>query len=66
MTWTQAIHRWRALPPEQRREIRLSHVPTRVARSMAFEGEPVDRKMLETALASRITRPGSSTRPLAD
>lgn len=58
MTWIQAIQKWQALPPDRQRAIRLSHIPAKVARSMAFEGEPVDQKMLEAKLASLITPQG--------
>ena len=59
MTWIQAIQRWQTLSPDNQRAIRLSHVPTKVARSMAFEGEPVDLKMLEAKLASLIMPQGT-------
>lgn len=51
MNWIEAIRRWRRLTPQQRRAIRLANLPRKVARSMAFEGEPVDQAMLETELA---------------
>ncbi|WP_296699325.1 hypothetical protein [Thiocapsa sp. UBA6158] len=48
--WKQIVSDWRKLTPEERRRIRLSRIPRKVARSMAFEGEPVDEKMLEEEL----------------
>lgn len=51
--WEQIVERWRALSPEEQLRIRLSRIPRRVARSMAFEGEPVDEKMLEAELRKR-------------
>ncbi len=59
MTWIQAIQKWRAISPDNQRAIRLSHVPAKVAHSMAFEGEPVDQKILEAKLASLITPQGT-------
>lgn len=50
MNWITAIHQWRHLSPEQQRQIRRRRVPRKVARSMAFEGEPVSQKMLEAEL----------------
>ena len=48
--WKEIAAEWRKLTPEERRRIRLSRIPRKVARSMAFEGEPVDEKMLEEEL----------------
>ena len=48
--WKRSIRRWRQLPPEEQLRIRLSRIPRHVARSMAFEGEPVDEQMLEREL----------------
>ena len=50
MDWKQTIERWRNLPPEEEARIRLARLPRKVARSMAFEGEPVDQRMLEREL----------------
>jgi len=41
------LQKWRKLTPEEQRKVRLKRLPRKVARSMAFEGEPVDQKMLE-------------------
>jgi hypothetical protein len=50
MDWKQAIERWRSLTPEEQARIRLASLPRKVARSMAFEGEPVDQRILEREL----------------
>jgi hypothetical protein len=50
MDWKQTIKRWRNLPPEEEARIRLARLPRKVARSMAFEGEPVDQRILEREL----------------
>jgi len=55
MDWKQAIEHWRALPREEQRRIHLSRLPRKVARSMAFEGEPVSQQILEREL-DRLTR----------
>jgi hypothetical protein len=44
--WKAIVAEWRKLTAEEQRRIRLSRIPRKVARSMAFEGEPVDEKML--------------------
>jgi hypothetical protein len=56
MNWKQVTERWQKLPPEEQLRIRLARIPHKVARSMAFEGEPVDEKMLEAEL-KRLTTP---------
>lgn len=48
--WKAIVAEWRKLTAEEKRRIRLSRIPRKVARSMAFEGEPVDEKMLEEFL----------------
>ena len=53
MDWKQIIERWRNLTPEEQARIRLASLPRKVARSMAFEGEPVDQRMLEQELDCR-------------
>jgi hypothetical protein len=50
MDWKQAIERWRSLTPEEQARIRLASLPRKVARSMAFEGEPVDLKPMKAEL----------------
>lgn len=48
--WKQTIENWRKLSPEEQRRIRMNRIPRKVARSMAFAGEPVDQGMLETEI----------------
>lgn len=55
MDWKLAIERWRSLRPEEQARIRLARLPRKVARSMAFEGEPVDQRILEREL-NRLAR----------
>ena len=50
-TWKQIAERWRRLPEGEKRRIRLERIPRKVARSMAFAGEPVDEDTLERELA---------------
>ena len=50
MDWKQTIEHWRNLTPEEQARIRLASLPRKVARSMAFEGEPVDQRILEREL----------------
>lgn len=50
MDWKQTIKLWRNLTPEEQARIRLASLPRKVARSMAFEGEPVDQSILEREL----------------
>lgn len=58
--WIQAIVRWQALSPEQQQHIRRQRLPRKVARSMAFAGEPVEQQMLEEEL-HHLTRRASPT-----
>lgn len=51
MDWKEAIRQWRALPEEERQRLRRESIPGKVARSFAFEGEPVVLAMLEAELA---------------
>ena len=64
--WQEAIRRWRQLAPEEQRRISLSRIPRKVARSMAFEGEPVDEEMLEAELERLLKPLGISTHPSDD
>jgi hypothetical protein len=59
MDWKQVVEQWRKLPASEQRRVRLARIPRKVARSMAFEGEPVNQKMLEAEL-NRRTRPSVS------
>lgn len=42
MSSIETIRRWRALTPERKMQLRGEAIPLNVARSMAFEREPVD------------------------
>lgn len=53
--WKQAIREWRALPEEEQWRLRIANLPRKVARSCAFEGEPVDLAMLEEELERLLT-----------
>ena len=64
--WQDIVAQWRKLSPEQKRRIRLNSIPRRVARSMAFEGEPVDEKMLEEELQRLIEQRDKWQPPSAD
>jgi hypothetical protein len=59
MTWKDNLTRWRALPPEEKLRLRLEAIPAKVARSMAFEGEPVPVARIRETLA-RIMPPALS------
>lgn len=52
------MQKWRKLTPQQQRQARLRRLPRKVARSMAFEGEPVDEKMLQKELEHLVRRRG--------
>ena len=41
MDWKQAIERWRAVPPEEKRRQRRKRIPLSVCESMVFEAESV-------------------------
>ena len=56
INWREVIEQWRRLPADEQMRIGLLRIPGKVARSMAFEGEPVDPQMLETEL-ERLMRP---------
>jgi hypothetical protein len=58
MTWTQNIALWRQLPPEVKLRRRWEAIPTDVAESMAFEGEPVTQEQIRDILA-QIEPPNS-------
>jgi hypothetical protein len=47
MDWKEAMRQWRALPEEEQQRRRRASIPRKVARSMAFDGEPVDQTTLE-------------------
>jgi len=56
MNWKENITRWRAQTPEEKLRRRWEAIPADVARSMAFEGEPVPMEMIRATL-DRITPP---------
>ena len=64
MSFTEAITRWRALPEEERLRRRWNAIPSQVADSMAFEGEPVDLAWLKT-LHQTVVPPVGSKQPKA-
>src|ERR1019366_1130004 len=51
MNWLDTIERWRNLPPQEKARSRWEGIPDRVARSMAFEGEPVSLQALRETFA---------------
>ncbi len=51
MTAKENITRWRSLPPEEKLRRRWEAIPQKVARSMAFEGEPVTVERIREGLA---------------
>jgi hypothetical protein len=57
MDWKEAIREWRALPEEEQQRRRRASILRKVARSMAFEGEPVDPGQLEAWHARRAMLP---------
>jgi hypothetical protein len=65
MDWKEAIRQWRALPETEKHRRRWASIPRSVARSFAFEGEPVDQARLEAeharqAMPPAIPRPPAS------
>ncbi len=56
MTAKENITRWRSLTPEEKLRRRWEAIPTNVARSMAFEREPVEVARIRETLA-QITPP---------
>lgn len=56
MDWREAIRHWRSLPADEQRRRRLENLPRKVARSCAFEGEPVDQAMLEAELVRLLAQ----------
>jgi hypothetical protein len=61
MNHIETIRQWRALPPERKLRLRWEAIPANVARSMAFEREPVDIKRLREIHAQ--TEPPAMLRP---
>jgi hypothetical protein len=56
MTWKENISQWRHLTPEEKLRRKWEAIPLDVARSMAFEGEPVPVERIRATLA-RIEPP---------
>lgn len=65
MDWKEAVRRWRSLPPAEKARRRWQRIPRNVAQSMAFEGEPVDERILEELHACESLPPDISKRPSA-
>lgn len=61
-TQLAVIQAWRALAPTQQQAQRLLQIPLKVARSMAFEGEPVPPQWL-SAQSQRLGLPTDSLKP---
>ena len=57
-----AIQAWRALTPAQQQAERMRQIPEKVARSMAFEGEPVPKGWVN-AQRKRLGLPPDSSKP---
>ncbi len=53
MDWKLAIENWRRLPADEKARRRWALIPLKVARSMAFAGEPVSLAVLEAEHARR-------------
>lgn len=63
MNWQDNIHRWQRLPAQRKLQLRWETIPDDVARSMAFEREPVPVETIRATLA-RI-EPPALLKPLA-
>ena len=50
MTHLENIRQWKALPPERKLRLRWEAIPRNVARSMAFEQEPVSVEKMRAIL----------------
>ena len=61
MTAKENITRWRSLSPEEKLRLRREAIPQKVARSMAFEGEPVTVERIRAGLADRMQSGGTFT-----
>lgn len=61
MNWKENITRWRSLTPEEKLRRKWEAIPQKVARSMAFEGEPVPIERIRATLA-RIEPPAAVRR----
>ena len=61
MSHIENIRQWKALSPDRKLRLRWEAIPLNVARSMAFEKEPVDLEFLR-AIHAR-TEPPALSRP---
>ena len=59
---TDAVRRWRRLPPEERRRRHLEAIRRHVANSMVMKGEPVDEAWIRERL-SHCTRRRATPKP---
>ena len=64
MTQIRAIQKWRALTAVEQRQRRLAAIPRKVARSMAFEGEPVTEDWV-AAQRQRLAMQRDTSKPVA-
>lgn len=64
MTYIETIRQWKALPPERKLQLRWEAIPLNVARSMAFEREPVPVETIR-AILDQIEPPALLKRHLA-
>jgi hypothetical protein len=51
MNWLENIRRWQRLPAQRKLQLRWEMIPDDVARSMAFEREPVPVETIRATLA---------------
>lgn len=63
MNWQDQIHRWQRLPEQRKLQLRWETIPDDVARSMAFEREPVDIETIR-AIHARTEPPALLKRHL--
>jgi len=64
MSHIETIRQWKALPPERKLQLRWEAIPLNVARSMAFEREPVSLETIR-AIHARIEPPALLKQHLA-
>jgi len=56
MDWRAVVAAWQELSPDEQLQRRLARIPEKVARSMAFAGEPVNIEMLKRYLHECIQK----------
>jgi hypothetical protein len=61
MEWSERLAEWRKLSPEEKQIRRIRAIPQSVARTMAFEGEPISpetlckmTELIETHVSSKL------------